>query len=366
MNTDVAQPAEAALPRRSRRRRAAVVACAATAIVSLIGGITVVAFAGDHPTHQVALTPRNVPTSVAPPSVDAPPPSASGAEFLGGMTADTSDRTDGPAGVYVDQSEFAPSAPSGVGSLPAFQPAALPPAQDWLALLQPYVQASIDSATQAVSAEIARNVTSNVLGNTFGTAANVAFGLGDLILLAAYVNNNNGPALLTQLQSVLPAIVAPPLAAEAPILPDFGGLNAAFAAVAQMPDTLGLAGPLQLPPLPSAEQLAAALAALPPLPSTEQVTAALASLPRLPTAEQVTAAIAALPPVALPQGPTAEQIAVALAAVPQFPSLELPQLPRAEDVAGGLVGGIVAVGAVGLLLSFLQPPSLTRMMGLPF
>jgi hypothetical protein len=49
-----------------------------------------------------------------------------------------------------------------------------------------------------------------------------------------------------------------------------------------------------------------------------------------------------------------------------LPPLQLPQLPRAEDVVGGIVAGAVTLAAVGVVMSFFQPPSLTRMMGLPF
>lgn len=363
MDTDVAVPADVVAPQRSSRRRAAVVFCAATLTVSLVGGVTVLAFSDQSPSQSTALKPRNVPAPVAPPSAEPAPPPASGTDFGGGMFGGTGSAV----GTYADQSVFTPSVPIGSAPLPASQPTALPPAQDWLALLQPYLQAYIDSATQAVSAEIARSITNNVLSNSFGTAANVAaVAFTDLILYAAYTNNNNGLQLLNQIQNALPAIIAPPLAAEAPILPDFSGLNAAFAAVAQMPDAVGWGAPPQLPQLPSVEQVTAALAALPPLPSAEQVTAALAALPQLPTAEQVTIALAAVPQLNLPQGPTAEQIAVALAALPALTPQQLPQLPRAEDVVGGLVAGVVTVVALGVVASLFQPPSLTRLMGLPF
>lgn len=366
MEADVPE-AVAVAPQRSSRRRAAVVFCSAALTVSLVGGITMLVFSDHSPTRPAALTPRSVPVPVAPPSAEAAPPPASGMDFLGGMSGGmpggmsggmsggTPSGTSSAVEAYADQSVFIPSAPVGTTPLPALQPTAPLPMGDWLGPLQSYLQAYIDSATQAVSAEIANSITSNVLSNTFGAAANVAVvAVGDLILYAAYTNNN-GMQLLNQIQNALPAIIAPPLAAEAPILPDFSGLNAAFAAVAQIPDTVGWAAPPQLPQLPTAEQVAVALAALPALPSVEQVTAALAAVPQLN----------------LPQGPTAEQLAVALAALslPQLPPLqlpELPQLPRAEDVVGGIVAGAVTLAAVGVVMSFFQPPSLTRMMGLPF
>jgi hypothetical protein len=355
MEADVPE-AVAVAPQRSSRRRAAVVFGSVALTVSLVGGITMLVFSDHSPTRPAALTPRSVPAPVAPPSAEAAPPSASGMDFLGGMSGGMSGgMPSGPASTveaYADQSVFIPSAPIGTTALPALQPPAPLPVGDWLGPLQSYLQAYIDSATQAVSAEIANSITSNVLSNTFGAAANVAaVAVGDLILYAAYTNNN-GMQLLNQIQNALPAIIAPPLAAEAPILPDFSGLNAAFAAVAQIPDTVGWAAPPQLPQLPTAEQVAVALAALPALPSVEQVAAALAAVPQLN----------------LPQGPTAEQLAIALAAVslPQLPPLQLPQLPRAEDVVGGIVAGAVTLAAVGVVMSFFQPPSLTRMMGLPF
>lgn len=54
--------------------------------------------------------------------------------------------------------------------------------------------------------------------------------------------------------------------------------------------------------------------------------------------------------------------------IPQLPGPpQLPQGPRPEDVVGGVVGGLVAATIAGAVIgAVFQPPSLTRMMGLPF
>jgi hypothetical protein len=45
----------------------------------------------------------------------------------------------------------------------------------------------------------------------------------------------------------------------------------------------------------------------------------------------------------------------------------MPQLPRPEEVVGGVVGGAVAIGVAGVILGTLfPPPSITRMLGMPF
>jgi hypothetical protein len=99
-------------------------------------------------------------------------------------------------------------------------------------------------------------------------------------------------------------------------------LSAAFAAAAGAPP-LGVPAPPALPPLPTPEQLAASLAGL----------SALGALP-------------ALPPFTLPV---------------------MPQLPRAEDVVGGVVGGAIAIVVGGAILgTIFRPPSITRMLGMPF
>jgi hypothetical protein len=61
-------------------------------------------------------------------------------------------------------------------------------------------------------------------------------------------------------------------------------------------------------------------------------------------------------------------LAVPAFGIPQLPGPpELPQLPRPEEVVGGVVGGLVAATIAGAVLgAIFQPPSLTRLMGLPF
>ena len=328
---------------RRRYRRTAVGVGAVTSVVSLIGGATFLVFSGDSATRHAALKPRNVPAMDPPPSLDSAPPPAYGMDFLGDISsADTASGTGVTTDAYSVPLEFTPSGPAAAVplsawppvalQLPQFQAPALPPAVDWPGLIQPYLQAYIDSVAQSLGADLAESIT----GNAIGTAANLALGaLDGLILYAAYVDDGNG--LLTQLRDALPALTAPALAAEAAApIPEFAGLSEAFAAVAQMPVALGQQVPLQLP---RAEDAAVGLAAL-----------------------------SQLPPPQLPQLPRAEDLAVGLAALSQLPPPQLPQLPqlpRAEDVAGG----IVAVAVTGLVLSAIfapKPPSLTRMMGLPF
>lgn len=317
-----------------RRRRYAVAAGAVTSIVSLVGGITVLTFSGDHPVQPGALKPRTAPVPPAPPSAAPAPPSSPGMDFFGGLTT-PAPRAAAPAGVaemYTNPAMFTPAVPAATGPalLPPAQLPALPSVEDLLALLQPLIQPYIDSATQAIAADIARSVTWNAINSALNAAAVT---VGDAVLFALYAEYNNGPRVLEGLQAAVAAIVAPPLAAEAATIPDFSGLTAAFAAAAQLPDPLGWVAP--------------PLVALPPLPQLPQ-------LPQLPTAEEVAAglaALAALAPAGLPQ-------------IPQLP--ELPQLPRVEDVVGGVVGGVIGIVAIGVVLSFFQPPSLTRMLGLPF
>ena len=84
---------------------------------------------------------------------------------------------------------------------------------------------------------------------------------------------------------------------------------------------------------------------LPPLPTPEQLAASLAGLSAL-------GALPGLPPLVLPGLP---------------PPPGFPQLPRPEEVVGGVVGGAIAIGVGGLILGALfPPPSITRMLGLPF
>ena len=171
----------------------------------------------------------------------------------------------------------------------------------------------------------------SIIGGSVAIANSVALVLGDLILFAAFANN--GQPLLTALQNTLAAPAAATAAGSAmlgtlPALPDLSGLNAAFAAAAAAPP-LGVPSPLALPPLPTPEQLATSMTAL----------SALGALP-------------ALPPLVLPGLP---------------PPPGMPQLPRPEEVVGGVVGGAVAIGVGAIVLGTLfPPPSITRMLGMPF
>jgi hypothetical protein len=175
----------------------------------------------------------------------------------------------------------------------------------------------------------AANVAGPIIGGVVGLANSAAIVLGDLILFAAYANN--GQPLLAALQNTFAAPGAaagtalmttmPPVSA----LPDLSGLSAAFAAAAAAPP-FGVPAPPALPPLPTPEQFATSLAGR----------SALGALP-------------ALPPLTLPALPGA------------------PPLPRPEEVVGGLVGGAVAIGVGGVILGTLfPPPSITRMLGMPF
>jgi hypothetical protein len=235
------------------------------------------------------------------------------------------------SGGSVAQSGFTPSASNALPPLPMLQPpsaAAMPavPVFEWDALLAPLVAAQANAQ--------AANVAGPIIGGTVGLVNSAALILGDLILLAAYTSN--GQPLLTALQNTLAAPAAATAAGTALManvpslsaLPDLSGLTAAFAAAAAAPP-LGVPSPPALPPLPTPEQFAASLAGL----------SALGALP-------------ALPPLGLPGLP---------------PPPGLPQLPRPEDVVGGVVGGAIAIGVGGLILGALfPPPSITRMLGLPF
>jgi hypothetical protein len=80
----------------------------------------------------------------------------------------------------------------------------------------------------------------------------------------------------------------------------------------------------------------------------------------MPTPEQFAASVAGLSALgALPALPPL--------ALPGLPTPGMPQLPRPEEVVGGVVGGAVAIGVGGIILGTLfPPPSITRMLGMPF
>ncbi|MDQ1322505.1 MAG: hypothetical protein QG655_3753 [Actinomycetota bacterium] len=340
-----------------RKRSAVAVGTAASLVLSLIGGATVLLFSGhDVPSTPAALKPVEPPAASVPPPPAEPEPSLGEADLsmfgLGGgddasallSGGDSSMPSGSAADMFSTSAAFTPSSGT-VPALPAFQlPSAsdLPPGAvvDWPALVAPLVAAQ--NTAQAV------NITNSVLGTSVGATVAVlntgAVLLGDLILYAALTNNGQG--VLNELQAVLPALVAAPTAAAAvetltaaaaaaqlPPVPDLTGLTAAFAAMAATPSGIGVAA---LPPLPA-----------PPL---------------LPTPEQVVGGMALG--------------AAALPALPGLPSLPMPglppppQLPRPEEVVGGIAGGIVGLAIAGAVLggigAIFQPPSLTRMMGLPF
>jgi hypothetical protein len=231
----------------------------------------------------------------------------------------------------VAQFGFTPSGSAALPPLPPLPASQLPaasafpagPTFNWDALLAPLVAAQANAQ--------AANVAGSIIGGSVAIANSVALVLGDLILFAAFANN--GQPLLTALQNTLAAPAAATAAGSAmlgtlPALPDLSGLNAAFAAAAAVPP-LGVPAPLALPPLPTPEQLATSMTAL----------SALGALP-------------ALPPLVLPGLP---------------PPPGMPQLPRPEEVVGGVVGGAVAIGVGAIILGTLfPPPSITRMLGMPF
>lgn len=338
------EPAPAPVPW-FRRPAARVGAIAGAVLLALIGGL-IWAFSGDKPEPSTALKPI-APSS--PTSEPAEPPSsdqAGGLDFLGDLGGssglDSGSVASSSPGSTADTSMFTvPGATLPSGSLPAVQ---LPPAptfqaappQDWNALLQPW----IDSQREAVAANLGGAIAGPVVGAAWGSANTAALVLSDLILYAAA--NPNGGALLSQLQTVLPAMTVP--AAASLGAPDFSGLSAAFAAAAATP-------PIGVPALPQ-------LPALPPPPAG------------LPTPEQVLGGLAALPAVGLPQLPpppvglpTPEQVAgglfalpaIGLPALPPPPPIGLPQLPPPPPI------GLPSIGLPSIGL-----PSITRLLGLPF
>jgi len=324
---------------------------AASLVVSLIGGTLALVFNGGAEQSTTALKP--LPPSVSAPIIESEPAPSTGGETdlsmfgfgdspLSSMagsdssvssTAGSDSSLSSMAGVPggVAQSGFTPSASAALPPLPSLQlpdASALPagPAFDWNTLLAPLIAAQANAQ--------AANVAGSIVGGSVGIANSVAVVLGDLILFAAYTNN--GQPLLTALQNTMAAPAAAAAAGNAlvanlppmPALPDLSGLTAAFAAAATSPP-LGVPAPTALPPMPTPEQLAASLAGL----------SALGALP-------------GLPPLALP-------------GLPPMPGA--PPLPRPEDVVGGVVGGAVAIGVGGLILGTLfPPPSITRMLGMPF
>ena len=316
---------------KSRRRALVTAGTAVALVVSLIGGTLSLLFSGDPRPSTTALKPLEPPVSV---QAIEPEPAPS--------TGDPTDLSmfglgDGPVSSTADTSGdvaqfgFTPSGSAALPPPPPLPASQLPaasafpagPTFNWDALLAPLVAAQANAQ--------AANVAGSIIGGSVAIANSVALVLGDLILFAAFANN--GQPLLTALQNTLAAPAAATAAGSAmlgtlPTLPDLSGLNAAFAAAAAAPP-LGVPSPLALPPLPTPEQLATSMTAL----------SALGALP-------------ALPPLVLPGLP---------------PPPGMPQLPRPEEVVGGVVGGAVAIGVGAIVLGTLfPPPSITRMLGMPF
>ncbi len=316
---------------KSRRRALVTAGTAVALVVSLIGGTLSLMFSGDPRPSTTALKPLEPPVSV---QAIEPEPAPS--------TGDPTDLSmfglgDGPVSSTADTSGdvaqfgFTPSGSAALPPPPPLPASQLPaasafpagPTFNWDALLAPLVAAQANAQ--------AANVAGSIIGGSVAIANTVALVLGDLILFAAFANN--GQPLLTALQNTLAAPAAATAAGSAmlgtlPALPDLSGLNAAFAAAAAAPP-LGVPSPLALPPLPTPEQLATSMTAL----------SALGALP-------------ALPPLVLPGLP---------------PPPGMPQLPRPEEVVGGVVGGAVAIGVGAIVLGTLfPPPSITRMLGMPF
>lgn len=317
---------------KSRRRAMVTAGTAAALVVSLVGGTLALLFSDGPQQSTTALKPLQ--PTVSAPIESEPAPSADGQTDLsmfglgdgamssmadsGSAVSSTADASGGAA-----QLGFTPSGSSALPPLPSAQlpePAAFPagPAFDWNALLAPLVAAQANAQ--------AANVAGPIIGGAVGLANSAAIVLGDLILFAAY--SNNGGPLLAALQNTLASPAVASMLATMPAPLDLSGLNAAFAAAAATPP-LGVPAPPALPSLPTPEQFAASLAGL----------SALGALP-------------ALPPLGLPGLP---------------PPPGMPPLPRPEEVVGGVVGGAVAIGVGGLILGTLfPPPSITRMLGMPF
>ena len=316
---------------KSRRRALVTAGTAVALVVSLIGGTLSLLFSGEPRPSTTALKPLEPPVSVQAIEPE-PAPSTGGPTDLSmfglgdgpvSSTADTSGDVAQFGFTPSGSAALPPPPPLPASQLPAASAFPAGPTFNWDALLAPLVAAQANAQ--------AANVAGSIIGGSVAIANSVALVLGDLILFAAFANN--GQPLLTALQNTLAAPAAATAAGSAmlgtlPALPDLSGLNAAFAAAAAAPP-LGVPSPLALPPLPTPEQLATSMTAL----------SALGALP-------------ALPPLVLPGLP---------------PPPGMPQLPRPEEVVGGVVGGAVAIGVGAIVLGTLfPPPSITRMLGMPF
>lgn len=342
------------------KRRAATVAGTATALgVSLVGGALVLMLAGPPVQKPAALEPLS-PPSPAPTAPPAGEDTGSGGDLLSMFGADSINA----AGTTVDTEGNSAaadllSAPPGAapGGLPPLSGVQLPPAStlptlpapppgapvDWNSVFGPLAQAQ----NNAQAANVAGTVVGSTAGLTGATISSAAVLLGDLILYSAY--SNNGQGVLNGLQTMLASVPAVDAAAGLQGLqtmsPDFSGLNAAFAAAAASPPL----GVPQLPPMPVG------------MPTPEEALAGLGMVGA--------AGIPLPPPPELPPMPDLSGLfALPAIGIPQLPGPpQLPQGPRPEDVVGGVVGGLVAATIAGAVIgAVFQPPSLTRMMGLPF
>ena len=248
------------------RRAGLVVATSAALLSSLFGGVTVLLHSGPSAQRPTALQPVPAKAPEPEPSTATPEPDPGALLNQGGSPSGGSSAALLPA-----------------PSLPVFQfpaPPQLPavPTIDWQAALEPYIQSQMNAA--------AANLAGSINGTASGAANSAAVAVSDLLLFANYANNN--PALLSQLESALPAAAPAVAALQSGAGPDFSGLSAAFAAAAAQPP-LGIPAPPGLPQLP------------PP--------------PGLPTPEQVAAALA-IPAVGLP--------ALAVPTLPPPPPIGLP------------------------------------------
>lgn len=324
-----------------RRRRQVAGIAGASLLVSLIGGILVLLLNAGADTARTAIKKIQPPTTTVTVTPSAAPDGTDLSMFgLGEGAMGVGDSTDaGTPGALAGSTGLgSAAAPAAMNSLPGQLPdGSLPPAPD--ASLDPVdfdpLLNSIVTAQQNVQAAgVAGSVIGTAGGITSAAITSTAVVLGDLILYAAFTNS--GPGLLNALQTSLGT--APAAAAVAAGVPqalpaaDFSGLSTAFAAAAAAP-------PVGVPALP----------ALPPLPQ-------LPPLPPPPNLDGLAAGISALP---------------AIGAIPGFALPELPpppQLPRPEDVVGGIGGAIVGATIAGAVLGAIlpPPPSITRMMGLPF
>ena len=344
------------------RRKAVLAGSALVATLALIGAL-VLAFSGTSHKQQAAIKPRIEPSYEAPPPST---PSAAPESLAGGLLgSDSATSASYDTGSSAAGSFSAPGSAFEFPAAPAF-PAAQP--IDWASLINPYIEAQAN----AQSANIASSVAGWSVGAAVGLVNSAALVLGDLILFAAYTNNN-GPAILSQLAASLPAAPAAAcklspetttmtLSPRRNILPMMRSLSTSAPPRAPPPLQTAVANLPQLPPPPDFTGLAAAFAALPALPSlalpgVPQLPALQlpAGLPPLPTPEQVLG-LASLPALGLPALPPPPPIGL--------PPIGLPQLPPPPDLS--FLFFLPPIGLPSIGFPSIGLPSITRMLGLPF